>query len=704
MGTLTPFRDMLSAQDSVRLNFAIQDGQPPTQQAPTPQASTEQPAPQEPLFDGTDTAQWIGFGAFISIFLIIIIAIIRARVIKPAERMARETDFFEPAGANAEITFDPPAQSDIDGKSLREKDRKKKQNKKKDRKDLNRDPLTELFPANDPEVTPEEVEPLEEVVAETVLDSEPDPKMAEIAAAIDSAATDEKTATPFAGLFSRGDEEQRETPEYEGALDVLDLVEAKDDAAAPDDVRIDHLPEIDQDYWDAERERRETAEFEQAEEDRRRAREEAAQMRANADADLRRRADAVEAGRREAERAQRNADAQFDQRMQAMSAMQGKLDAMADRLARDADGVETRISTVLEEKFNVLSDDMHQRLHTAAVDIDARLQDAGKETRAPDSDAAAIATHVATLQQTMEAALMSLAERIDALSAAQAADQARPEELRRLNALLAERAAPAVAGTLQLGDLVRSALPSDRYAFDRELESGAKADCMISRPGAAAFAIDARFPADAFDRYARAEEKNRDHAATAYRRAILRHMIFVAEKLIVRNETADFAILFVPNDTIFTDLHRNFADIVQDSYRARIWIASPTSLMATLHMMNAASQTDGDTEPGEDIALKGAVAALTDRISALEGNLARVSATTPETARNEEQSSADLENVDGPSPDDASIIDVAASDEAAETADMQADEIAPTDADDAMDNDETTGDTDAAARPPFPLR
>ncbi len=686
MGTLTPFRITVMAQDGAAAGDST--------------AGVEQPT-QEPLLTGADTALWVGFGAFMSIFLIVLIAIIRARVIKPAERMARATDFFEPAGAQAEITFDDPSEAYAEIKKSRKKGGKKKADKKAKKSGLDTEAPTDVVSEDVPEAQ-EDAATSEEAADEPA----PDSKMAEIAAAIDNAApeekegdesAEEKKAAPFAGLFSRDEAAQEETPLYEHTETAVADVETLDVATAPDDVRIDHLPEIDQNYWDAERQRREAADYARAEEERRMALEAAARARAEA------------ALREEAAAAQRKTDAALDQRMQAMAEMQGKLDAMADRLSRNADGVEARIGASLEKKFEGLSDDLHHRLHAAAAEIDKMQADAaaGVAARGDDGAALMIAGHIEALQKATEAALAGLAERVDALSAAQAADPTRPEELRRLNALLAERAAPAVAGTLQLGDLVRSALPADRYAFDRELSNGAKADCVITRPGAAPFAIDARYPADAFDRYARADDKARDHAATAYRRAILRHMIFVAEKLISPEETADFAILFAPNDTIFNDLHQNFADIVQDAYRARIWIASPTSLMATLHMMNAAAQTDENGQGVADMELRNAVAALTDRIGALEENLARLAA-TPATAAVVETIHADQQIVESAPPEQAPPDDdaSAAANEppAAPLAETEEAAVEIIGAEPAPADNDADEDAGGAARRPFPLR
>jgi len=589
MGTLTPFHIIVTAQDGA-------EGQETS-------AGVLQRR-DEPLLAGADTTLWVGFAAFISIFLIVMVAIIRARVIKPAERAARASDFFEPAGAGADITFDDPAQAQI--REIK-KARKKKRAEKASRTSLDREEPTDVEPedANASSDEPEDI-------------SATDPQMAEIAAAIDNAQADEKDddrGAPFAGLFDREDR----PAEDEIAIVDVEVETPVDNAAMlaepPSDVHIGQLPEVDENYWDTERQQRETeAEYQRAEDERRIALEEADRARADAD-EAHRRLDAErELNAREAAAVREENDKLQGERLQALSEMQGKLDAMADRLARDADTVETRIGAAIEKKFAGLSDDLQGKLSAATVEMQEKQTGATAADRQKDHDSALmIANHLSALQKATESALSGLADRLDALSAARA-----PETAPSTNNVKAEQAAPAVAGPLQLNDLVRSALPAGRYSFDRRLSNGANADCVVTGAGKRNIAIDAGFPVEAFDRYARADNATRDHAATAYRRAVLRHMIFVAEKLIAPAETTDFAILFVPNDTIFNDLHQNFADIIQDSYRARIWAASPTSLMATLHMMNAVVHGGDENGDAKENALAPQVSELLARIDALE--------------------------------------------------------------------------------------
>ncbi len=600
MGTLTPFS----------IAYARQDG------ASEAGAETLTEASGEPLVTGADQALWVGFGAFILVFLVVMIAIIRARVIKPAERAARDTQFFEPAGADAEITFDQPAKSGVEVTKRGKKNRKKKS---AERKGLDQSAPTDVAPEDDITSTTEADKPDgQEASADK---SEPDPAEEE---------KNKATSTGvFAGIFDRPKPEPEESEEKPHAEELTltpeDALEPHALETEPTDVRLDHLPEVDRDYWNTERDKQAAEDNTRAEDERRMALEEAERAR-NAAAE----AEAARARRdeeyRESEVERRQAETALNQSMEAVAGMQEKLDVMAGRLNADAADAQTRMGASLDEKFQSLSDELEQRLAASAADASLRSEETQSAIAASSSEATfeKISAYIGRLEQSTEEALARLSGRIDALGVVVGPGAERPEELDRLNQLLAERAAPAVAGVLQLNEIVRSALPADRYELDRDLKTGVKADCVILRPGAPEFVIDARYPADAYDRYARADDKSREHAATAYRRAILRHMIFVAEKLIIPDETEDFAILFVPNDAIFNDLHRNFADIVQDSYRARIWLVSPTSLMATLHVMSAASRLGAETRTPAEQALEAAVGSLTSRINMIEEELAKV--------------------------------------------------------------------------------
>lgn len=158
-----------------------------------------------------------------------------------------------------------------------------------------------------------------------------------------------------------------------------------------------------------------------------------------------------------------------------------------------------------------------------------------------------------------------------------------------LQDILANKQARGAFGELQLSELVEAALPPSAFQFQATLSTGKRADCLIKLPNPPGpIVIDAKFPLESF--YAlRAAESNADKAQAQrdFRTAIQKHVSDIASRYIVPGETAESALMFLPSEAIYAELHTSFADLVQKSYRARVWIVSPTTLMATLNTVRA---------------------------------------------------------------------------------------------------------------------
>ncbi|HEX7775539.1 MAG TPA: DNA recombination protein RmuC, partial [Parvibaculum sp.] len=158
-----------------------------------------------------------------------------------------------------------------------------------------------------------------------------------------------------------------------------------------------------------------------------------------------------------------------------------------------------------------------------------------------------------------------------------------------LQDILANRQARGAFGEIQLQDIVTNALPPSAYAFQATLKGGARADCLIHLPNPpGSIAIDAKFPLDAY-RLLRAakDEAERVAAQRQFRADLLKHVADISTKYIVPGETAESALMFLPSEAVYAELHANFADVVTKSYQARVWIVSPTTLMATLNTVRA---------------------------------------------------------------------------------------------------------------------
>jgi len=144
-------------------------------------------------------------------------------------------------------------------------------------------------------------------------------------------------------------------------------------------------------------------------------------------------------------------------------------------------------------------------------------------------------------------------------------------------------------GEVQLENLVTSILPPSAYVFQASLSNQRRVDCLIKLPQPPGpIAIDAKFPLESYHALHNAEDDSQlKTAQRAFRTAIRKHVKDIQERYILAGETADSALMFLPSEAVYAELHANFPETVEQSYRARVWIVSPTTLMATLNTVRA---------------------------------------------------------------------------------------------------------------------
>ena len=160
-----------------------------------------------------------------------------------------------------------------------------------------------------------------------------------------------------------------------------------------------------------------------------------------------------------------------------------------------------------------------------------------------------------------------------------------------LQAVLSNKQARGAFGEVQLADLVQNILPPQAYEFQCTLSTGARADCVLKLPNPpGAIAIDAKFPLESYTalRAVPAGDVAALQAAQrGFQQAIRKHIGDIRDKYIVAGETAESALMFLPSEAVYAELHASFTGLVEESYRARVWIVSPTTLMATLNTVRA---------------------------------------------------------------------------------------------------------------------
>jgi DNA recombination protein RmuC len=191
-------------------------------------------------------------------------------------------------------------------------------------------------------------------------------------------------------------------------------------------------------------------------------------------------------------------------------------------------------------------------------------------------------------QRTMQT-LGDLNTRLSLIDAAQKNITELSSSMVGLQDILANKQARGAFGEIQLEALVRDALPSSAYTLQATLSNGRRVDCLISMPNPpGSICVDAKFPLEAYHALRAAEDAPAKAAAQReFKKSVLGHVMAIRERYILAGETADSALMFLPSEAVYAELHSEFVDVVQASYRARVYIVSPTTMMATLHTVRA---------------------------------------------------------------------------------------------------------------------
>ena len=185
--------------------------------------------------------------------------------------------------------------------------------------------------------------------------------------------------------------------------------------------------------------------------------------------------------------------------------------------------------------------------------------------------------------------LGELQQRLTAIDKAQENITKLSGDVLSLQDILSNKQTRGAFGEIQLNDIVSKALPSDSYTLQATLSNGRRADCLIHLPNPPGpIVIDSKFPLEPYEalRNAKTDWELND-AARQLRTAVKKHIKDISEKYILDGETADGALMFLPSEAVYAELHANFPELVREGFSARVWIVSPTTCMATLNTMRA---------------------------------------------------------------------------------------------------------------------
>ena len=245
------------------------------------------------------------------------------------------------------------------------------------------------------------------------------------------------------------------------------------------------------------------------------------------------------------------------------------------------------------------------------------------------------------LQATTEKTLESIGKvevRLAVIDRAQANISDLSGQVVNLQNILSNKQARGAFGEIQLNDLVRQVLPPSAYRFQASLENNKRVDCLLELPNPpGAIAIDAKFPLESYHALQAATDGvARKAAERAFRAAMQGHIKNISERYIVAGETADAALMFLPSEAVYAELHANFPSVVDASYQARVFIVSPTTLWATLNTVRAILK---------DVHMKEQAGLIQKEVQALLGDVVRLDDRVGKLQRHFDQAGDDMRQI-----------------------------------------------------------
>ena len=155
-----------------------------------------------------------------------------------------------------------------------------------------------------------------------------------------------------------------------------------------------------------------------------------------------------------------------------------------------------------------------------------------------------------------------------------------------LRDVLANKQSRGAFGQARMEAIVQDGMPKGSYAFQHTLSNNKRPDCVIFLPDQRPLCVDAKFPLEAVTalRDARSDEEKK-YATQRLRQDVMKHVTDIADKYLIPGETQDTALMFVPSESVYAEIHDGFDDVIQKAYRARIVLVSPSLLMLAIQVM-----------------------------------------------------------------------------------------------------------------------
>ena len=244
------------------------------------------------------------------------------------------------------------------------------------------------------------------------------------------------------------------------------------------------------------------------------------------------------------------------------------LAARLDQLAAQQSAAQSALGEQLQRQERVLTDAMANRMETLDAKLNASLVNTTKET---------------------QTALGDVRKQLAVIDAAQRNITDLSSQVVGLQDILSNKQARGAFGEVQLRAIVEDMLPPAHYEFQATLGSGKRVDCLLKLPDQpGAVPVDSKFPLEAYKKLSQAAaETERLAARREFAQAMRIHVADIATKYIVPGETSEFALMFLPSEAVYAEMHAGHPEIVIEAQRARVLPVSPNTMWALLNTMRA---------------------------------------------------------------------------------------------------------------------
>lgn len=297
---------------------------------------------------------------------------------------------------------------------------------------------------------------------------------------------------------------------------------------------------------------------------------------------------------------------QLDRAVQSLAAGQQQLTGGLTHVSEAQAASQAQMLQLMEQRLQTVTQQMNENLH-------------GSSRRTAQS--------LGELQQRLQT-IDKAQENITKLSG----------DVLSLQDILSNKQTRGAFGEIQLNDIVTKALPADSFTLQATLSNGKRADCLIHLPNPPGpIAIDSKFPLEPYESMMAARtEGELKQAIQLFKTAVRKHITDISDKYILEGETADGALMFLPSEAIYAELHAKFPDLVQQGFSARVWIVSPTTCMATLNTMRAILK---------DARMREQAGAIRKELAALYGDVDRLGTRVENLDRHFGQAAKDIAEI-----------------------------------------------------------